>query len=445
MAAMVRRGDGLTPGEVAIGCEPRRDVPRYVAYGLPHGPESASVWTQEGFDLYELPLGSTQSFLDYDAVVLFAGAFETVDRSGWYNEPRMRCAAPQDLDLREREFYTGIGRNLTVVFLVPRLPETVGHRAVNPQCDLFRRVLKGKRIRWSRLEAAEPHISQIVPEFKDFVERFGSAYVRFFLDQGRPEFARVICRINAKVLGFELATKAFFVPCVQPQTHEQAVEMAAQAVRAAIAYRERMKRAYPKWIARFRFTQEAALREQADDLRRQLTEVEAGIDRYADFKGLLCLRSDPLVETVQRLLVEFFDIKIESEDERIEDATLKDDDGNILAVFEIKGINGNFRRQDVNQVDSHRERLELTSETPGILIMNTCMTVQSLTEKDRPPHPDIISKSVADNVLLMRTLDLLKYADYVEAGKLEKESLRAMLLSEAGWLKVENDRAELVK
>ena len=70
------------------------------------------------------------------------------------------------------------------------------------------------------------------------------------------------------------------------------------------------------------------------------------------------------------------------------------------------------------QVDDHRERQEVPPNTPGILIMNSLMNSDSLEDKDQRPHPDIIKKAAADGVLLMRTLDLLRYASAVEDGSL---------------------------
>ena len=114
-------------------------------------------------------------------------------------------------------------------------------------------------------------------------------------------------------------------------------------------------------------------------------------------------------------------------------------------MTEIKGGNRNFGREDINQVDSHRERLGLPAQTPGILIMNTLMTATSLAEKDLPPHPDIIKKAVADNVLMVRTLDLLRYADGVESGTLKKKDLLNTLLHESGWMRVAEGQVETVK
>jgi len=110
-----------------------------------------------------------------------------------------------------------------------------------------------------------------------------------------------------------------------------------------------------------------------------------------------------------------------------------------------KGVNKNFARKDINQVDSHRERLGLQADTPGILVMNTLMDAKSLAEKDQSPHPDIIKKAVTDNVLLIRTIDLLRFADGVEVGVFKKEDFLGILMSQSGWLKVAENKCEVVK
>ena len=77
--------------------------------------------------------------------------------------------------------------------------------------------------------------------------------------------------------------------------------------------------------------------------------------------------------------------------------------------------------------------------------MNTLMEATSLVEKNAPPHLDIIQKAVADHVLMIRTFDLLLFADGVERGVFKKDELRRLILTEVGWLKVERDAYEIVK
>jgi len=220
--------------------------------------------------------------------------------------------------------------------------------------------------------------------------------------------------------------------------------MAVTAIRAARDYRERIREAFPEWIAEYRLGEENELIAKAEELRGKLLTLESEIDVYKQYKGALCFRSDPLVRVVKEILHDFFAIDLEVDDKCIEDAALKDEDGNTQGVFEIKGVTGNFTRQNVNQVDSHRERLSLPATIPGVLIMNTIMSAESLADKDQQPHPDIIKKGAADNVLLIRTLDLLRCADLSQRGKLRNEEFRAAILARGGWLKAADDRIEII-
>ena len=138
-------------------------------------------------------------------------------------------------------------------------------------------------------------------------------------------------------------------------------------------------------------------------------------------------------------------IELQIDDKCIEDATLRDDKGEVIAVLEIKGVKGNFSRNHVNQIDSHRERLALAPTTPGILVVNTMMSAESLDDKDARPHPDIVFKAKADNVLLIRTLDVIRYANAVERKILTAKSFRTHLLESTGWLHVEVDGASVVE
>lgn len=289
-----------------------------------------------------------------------------------------------------------------------------------------------------------PHCESLVPEFQGFIQRYGTAYVRYAWAKEDCDWVRPICDTKRAVYGICIGGRVFCLPCVYPQTHHQAVSIATAAIRCVRAYRERMSAKIAEWIAQYKFGKEAELAAQANDLQANLLRVQSQIDSYRQHKAVLALRSEPLVQAVSTLLREFLGIGLDIEEKCVEDATLRDEDGHILAVFEIKGVKGNFSRANVNQVASHRERLSLAPDIPGILIMNTIMTASSVEEKDKPPHPDIVKKAVAEKVLVIRTLDLLRYADAVERGVLTAEGFRQAILSEVGWLKVENDEATVV-
>ena len=349
----------------------------------------------------------------------------------------MAAFASADLDRREREFFSGVDRGKTFVFL---LSESLQADGVN---DLIGRVSEQVGVRVPPCPRC-CRVASLVPEFRDFTDHFGTAYHELLYDPKDTQITPV-CRDGHTTFGLAFLQRVFFLPCTKPDTHDKAVQMAAEAVKAVIAYCKRVSMEMPAWTAEFAFAQESALRAQATDLHCQAVQIEGQIDSYISFKGALAYQSTPLVEVVDRLLRQFFNVSLTIDDKCIEDATLQTDEGAIEAVFEIKGVKGNFTRANVNQVDSHRERLSLPANTPGVLVMNTLMGVDSLQEKDQAPHPDIIQKAVAERVLLIRTLDLLRYADGIEKGVFTKEAFRQALLCESGWLKVENDLAQVTK
>lgn len=445
MVGKLRKTKDSVEGEYLIGKPEKSPSIRVLAYGLPceNRKVTFAVYDHDEYEIDDEPLGASVSFLDYNGIVLFAGTFEQVE-SIRYGRTFIKCIAQSDLDLRQRELFTALRGEKFIIFLVPGISRgSYGKSHVN-ETDLFRRILQSFNISWGNYKTPVSHAESKIPEFQTYVERFGSAYVHYSMCSDMREHVKVICG-DSNLFAITFFDKLFFLPCTNPSTHKQAIGAAAAAAKAIIAYRKRISKAKPQWISEFRFTQEDLLIKDAKELQQQLNQIETKIDSYGNYKGALCYRSDPLVDIVTNIFEKFFEISLVKEDEFVEDASLKDESGNRTAVFEIKGVNRNFSRQNVNQVDSHRERLGLQPNTPGILVMNTLMDAKSLTEKDQPPHPDIIKKAVADNVLLVRTIDLLRFADGVEAGILKKEDFLATLISQSGWLKVDDNKYEVVE
>jgi hypothetical protein len=447
MFGKLRKTKDLTESEFLIGKPDKTPSLRFLAYGLPHSGTSATHSFEE-FELDDAPLRASVSFLNYNGIVVFAGTFEKIKvRSDMFQnrETYINCIESDDLDLRERELFTICKENKVTIFLVPFLRKDGSCRGEILDTDLFRRFLKEFHIPWDSSERPASWLNSQIPEFQTYIEQHGAAYVYFHGNDSNKEFMKVICGNDNTAVAFSVYDRVFFLPCVYPTTHEQALDAAESAIRAVISYRKRISKDKPQWISEFRFTQENSLLNNAKDLQQQLNRIETQIYSYGNYKGALCYRSDPLVDIVINIFEKFFGISLVKEDEFVEDASLKDKAGNRIAVFEIKGVNSNFSRGNVNQVDSHRERLSLQPDTPGILVMNTLVDANSLAEKDLPPHPDIIKKAVADNVLLIRTIDLLRFADGVEAELFRKEDLLSIIMSESGWLKVAENKYEVVK
>jgi hypothetical protein len=86
-----------------------------------------------------------------------------------------------------------------------------------------------------------------------------------------------------------------------------------------------------------------------------------------------------------------------------------DDVGNALYIAEIKGVNGGARREQVNQVDSHRERLGISSDVPGLLIINDFMGIEDFEERKKKTFDaQILIHAQRLNVKILRTTTLLE-------------------------------------
>lgn len=435
--------DRLIKAEKPAECGDSESRPlQFLAYAMQGEKGDRQPFKCSGFELHDEPLLSSASFLDFDGVVMFAGAYEAVQNDGWHRS--VSCVALADLDRREREFFTVIERGGVFVFLVPYVPKRIECELVDSRCDLFRRVARNWKMNWENTERPFPAVESLVPELNRYVATHGIGYLALCPDRNTQDSFTPLCKGSQNYYGGVLLRTIFFLPCPIPQNHEHSLQIATAAVEAVIAYRTRMSQEMPEWIADFSFSKESLLQSQTGDLRAQIAQLDTQIDSYISFKGSLCYQSDPLVEVVCRTLHHFFDLSLTIDDKCIEDAMIKDEHGTVQAVVEIKGVKNNFSRANVNQVDSHRERLNLPADVPGILIMNTLMGAASLQQKDQAPHPDIIQKATTERVLLIRTLDLLRYADGIEHGILTKESFRNTILTKSGWLKVTNNTAEVV-
>ncbi len=442
MSTYVRRRLGGVSGSIVFGSAERPGVPKVLGYALPPKDPKRAIVEFDDMDLYDLPLGSPESFLDYSAVVVYAGAFEIfTGHDGRLCDVR---SATYDLDRRDREAHTMGQKGIPLILLVPSIPQRLENRPVPETADLFRRLMSTLPMEWELLPKPVANLKALVPEFAELIQKHGVANVAFVPTLAYTGQATVIAELGA-IYAFCMGPNLFFLPSHMPHNHDDACAIAALAARCVLAYRQRISTEMPGWVDDFRFQCENALRAEAEVHRLALSKLEAGIESYTARKVALCYKSDPLVKVIVSILREVFELQVKTEDKRIEDAAIVDENGNVLAVVEIKGESGSFKREHVNQVDSHRERLNLPAKTRGLLIMNTNMKASSLAEKDEAPHPDIIAKAVAENVLMMRTLDLLRYADLVEQGMRSRADFRNDIFTNAGWLRVEDGAVQVVK
>jgi hypothetical protein len=87
-------------------------------------------------------------------------------------------------------------------------------------------------------------------------------------------------------------------------------------------------------------------------------------------------------------------------------------------VVEIKGVSGGLKRDHVNQVDSHRERLHISPDVPGLLIINDFSDIDGLDmRKARTFDPLHLGHAEKLNIKILRTTTLFEIIRALEDEK----------------------------
>ena len=424
------------------GSQPRKF--RLLGYALPQPPDDNAERSleHESFIVHDVPLRSNVRFQDYDGLIVFAGAFEKCTNTDSPDRFLVSCIDRADLDLRERQTLTLIDQRKPVVFLLrfaPRYPVN-SHEPADQ--DLFRRISSRLGIKWVSYSQATP-VDWLAPDFKTYAMSFGTGYILLRCDEQTREPTTPLFGSDRLLFGAAVKDTVFFLPCPNPQNLHVVQQTVLAAIEGVLGYRERMSEDMPEWVSEFQFEKESSLRVELEGLVESARRLGTGIREYKQCKGALVFQSKPLVDIVAHAFRRFFGISLVIDDKCIEDATIRDSQGDILAVLEIKGVRGNFKGANVNQVDTHRERLGLNTETPGILITNTFMEAKNFKEKDERPHPDIVKKATRENVLILRTLDLIRLANLVEKGCVSTAEAKNMFLKSAGWLRADEHSVQV--
>jgi hypothetical protein len=192
-----------------------------------------------------------------------------------------------------------------------------------------------------------------------------------------------------------------------------------------------------------------------EEVLTQIAEREAELAHLREREGYLQrfrqLLHGQTGASLEELVIETLNVVLEGTDYRtedredvgVEDFWIVGPEGD-FALAEVKGKNTHIRREDVNQVDSHREALgEGAADLPGLLVVNIFRLHDDLDQRQLPVPEQILRRAVVSNVLLLRTMDLYNLLSQkmrvADTATVLVESLGAG----GGWLEVGANSHEL--
>jgi hypothetical protein len=295
--------------------------------------------------------------------------------------------------------------------------------------------------------AMPARVETVHPAFTDFFAIYGGKAAKRF---DGNDAAETLGQIENGEAGFDPAAVAvprgrgaiYTVPYLFAHPDEQFAQLLADSI---TAHRADPGALMPDFLGELRLPGEDDVLRQIADVEAELAELRGRAAYLQHFRLLLGRATGEGLEAlvIEALNVVFKGTEYRAEDRpdvRAEDFWIVGPDGD-LAIAEVKGVNANVRRENVNQVDNHREAGGLTQEVPGLLIVNTFRGSETLGEREQPVPEQAMSRATNSNVLILRTRDLynlvLRKFDGADASKELLDALRAG----GGWLEVTPDAA----
>lgn len=401
----------------------------------------------KNFEVQFEPYNTQCRFQEFDGVILFQGIFESFkwEHPAYGNSYLTHRYDADELDKRYKELSVLLKKGGFACFL---LNQDFIDRTDSVDCrgtDLAKKVLNIKSLFRANYASRATRLRVVRDEFLRFLDLYGAASSYFTIGASEVE-AREIAKNGSHIVSMILADRLFFIPCLNPSV-EKFDEFVRFLVDALVSTRKKLQVSIPNWLKTYQFTQEVEGISQKDRLIEDLNSVNTRLAEFEKYKQCLMSYSDLLVEHVQYVLEKGFGFRVDSFDEYREDLKLMSEDGSdVTALIEVKGTNKGVKREHVNQADSHRERAELDPDFPCLLIMNTHIkdTKTLDTKKDAEPDVEQILHAFKNNVLIIRTWDLLELLKiYLDEG-LSREEVLHIFQKSGGWLRIRDSTLKIV-
>ena len=385
-----------------------------------------------------------ESLTDFDSLIIMQGAFEELHRTrSFLGETEWISCDTDELDRRTKEVIQIFKKGgLVLVLLVRPFYDSFGGRNCK-DTDLAKRLINTQGLYRYDLESPAPCVFPMKGELEEFCERYGRAYSYFDFfrhENDHLDYLPLVKLSSGKIVGFSLYRRLYYLPAILPKNNNLE-EFLAILTGSAFAIYKKSCVELPSWVNKISLGEEAVLRGEIENAEKVIRDDKVRLERLIRFKRVLIESGDDLVNSVAKLINEITEFQVDSIDNKKEDCRIIDKAGNVIALVEIKGMNGNVKMSNVSQAFEHRERTQGFGNLPVILIVNTFIgTARSEYEKDKAPEEEQIHLAEKHKVLILRTIDLLRMYNAVSLGSWTKERIGEYMLTRVGWSRFEETR-----
>jgi len=310
--------------------------------------------------------------------------------------------------------------------------------------DLSKRILNafqvGRHGRYRFYTDKQPEVRTEAREFDLYLHEYGSPRTVYELPHLQPIEREVIAELDGRVVGVEFDRQLFFLPF---QTNNKnwptALSVAKMVASAIVSYRRNRISDIPDWVDELRFKSEEDLHVEINSLLEQVNRLESQVRSWKDYKGILTTSGSQLRNRIVAILESVFDCHVEVTADR-QSAMVTDHDHRPILIFQSYSTDKDIERSFIDQIHVQRESQGLPKSLRAVLFVNSDMAssdIRSRTEKG--VADDVVRYATEQNVLIIRTIDLLFLMRQLERDSERKKRLMQLFLSPGGWLKADQE------
>lgn len=416
-----------------------------------------------GFDLRKKSLssnGNEYTFIEYsdgrkklndfDGVILPTGIFETIQEKHDYLMAWQDATYDRSTILvREKEVLNLLAdRRKWVVFLSSQITWHIigkGYQTIDlTPCDLSKRLLKLNQTTSDPIQAYN-HLTHKRVEFETYTKRYGTAENIF--NSSNEDFTPLIT-IKDNVVGFSIRGQIFVLPFhTNDHSSDGLCELSIIVAESVGKYSNNKEQNIPDWVNEVTFSAEDTLLSSKLELEDKLHTIEQNILKFKKYKSTLASTGEYLANSVADILTDFFNLKLNTQDNFEEDLSILNDSDELLAIVEVKGVTTAIKRDHITKTEQHRSANDLPHEFPAILIINDNSTSKGFSDrKSIPVADDILKYSTGQNVKVLRTctlLDLMLNFESLPKQTRKEKFLEFFISSSGGIVKIQKGQLTL--
>jgi len=385
-------------------------------------------------------------FNDFDGVILFKGIFEKFKwTSGSFDTYLTYECDHDELDKRKKEAKLLMEKGGFLCFLLDDVFRDREDGRNFEGNDLAKYHLNYARFHRKNFGGRITHLDIKSDEFRPFLKVFGAANSYFEYYNDKIDL-RVIARASSRCAGMVINRDNYFLPTLIPDNRPEIItEYFTLLAEGLTSSYNKLQILLPEWIKDFSFDEEDDLKNEEEAILTRLNKLEERINKLEQFKSILALTGDELVESVTHLFSDGFGLAVDDKDELREDFKLLNSESEPFCLCEVKGTNKGVKREHINQADSHRERSGFDDSFPSLLLINTHIrNARSIKEKDQEIADEQVRHAVNMNILILRTIDLLGILRIYLIEKIDRQKLKDLLCNNRGWLRVEDQEYKVI-